>query len=48
MSLHFNYGFYKAVRAYTFVLNVYEQFEIDYVGNKTFLVYIMIISETSS
>ena len=48
MFLHFNYSFYKAVRAYTVVLHVYEQFEIDYMRNKTFLSFILIISKTTS
>ena len=48
MLLHFNYGFYKAVRAYTAVLHVYERFKIDYMGNKTFLSFILIISKTTS
>jgi len=47
-QLHLILFFYKAVRAYTVVLHVYEQFEIDYMGNKIFLSIIMIISKNTT
>ena len=47
-QLHLNFGFYKTVRAFTVILHVYGQFEIDYMGNKTFLSFILTISKTTS
>ena len=44
--LHFNFGSYKALRAYTVVLHVCEQFENDYMKNKTFMSFKQIISTT--
>ena len=40
------FDFYKVVRAYTVVLHVYEQFEIDHMKNKTFMSFIQIIPTT--
>ena len=41
---HFNFSFCKAVRAYSVVLHVYEQFEIYHMLNKTCMSFIQIVS----
>ena len=44
----FQLDHYKIVPAHTVVLHVYEQFEIDYMKNKTFLSFIQTNAETTT